>query len=1031
MKTISKKLLFLLLLLPLSVLAQSTLSGVVADKSSGQPLPGVNVIIKGTTKGTTTDFDGKYMLSNVISGEVIEFSYVGYKTTDVPYTLQNTINVSLEEEVDNLEEVVLIGYGSVKKKDATGSVTQVTSKEFNKGAIVSADQLLTGKAAGVRITSNGGQPDSAPNIRIRGGSSISANNNPLIVIDGIPVDNVNPAGVGNPLSLINPNDIESFTVLKDASATAIYGSRASNGVIIITTKKGSKGAPTFSYTSNFSFGQVGKKINVMNSSEFVRFIQEYHPTETNLLGVRDPNAPADQFDDLSTPNVIEGRIISNTDWQDVIFRNSFSTDHNFSANANLGGKVPFRGSFGYTKNEGLVKTNDYERFTYSLKFTPTLLKDHLKIDFNLKGIHSLKNNIDEGGALGGAINMDPTKPVFDNSPSNIFGGYYQDLFLNSNRNLINGQANPLALLEQQSNPQKNQRLLTNVEFDYKMHFLPELRAVVNLGLDASQSLIRQNFSNNSIATYQFNQETNPNTNYLFNPGLNYFEKQRITNTTMDAYLAYGKRMENSFVTNIDIQGGYSYQNFKNDGYSDRFQYNLVSGVRELVINEQNPNNRYYNVLNLQSYFGRMNIDLANRYLFTFSLRADGSSLFREENRWGYFPAAAVAWKLKEESFLRDSSTVNDLKIRLGWGKTGQQDITGIVGYYPSIPLFGVGSNASQYLPGSNLYSAIPFNSDLTWEKTTSYNIGLDFDLFKNSFLTGSLDFYSRETSDLLARVDLPPGQGLTNAFVKNVGNTDSKGFELNLGLKLVKTENTSLEFNSNMAYNFSEVTSLEDVQSIQAGESRLPVQTGLFLANHAVGQQPYSAWVFRQLYDNSGNPIVGAYVDRNGDGQITNADRYYKALRPNWTFGFGFNFNYKNWDLSSSFRGQIGGQVYNSRKLTSGWVDKALPVNNNSLSNVLDFYSGEADDNFININGNVPLSDYFLEDATFLRCENIILGYRFNKFYKSTSLRIYGALNNPFIITKYSGQDPENFNSIDNNFYPRPRVYTVGLSFDF
>lgn len=1029
MKTISKKLLFLLLLLPLSVLAQSTVSGVVTDKSSGQPLPGVNVIIKGTSKGTTTDFDGKYMLSNAISGEVIEFSYVGYQTADIPYTIQKTINVSLVEEIDNLEEVVLIGYGSVKKKDATGSVTQVTSKEFNKGAIVSADQLLTGKAAGVRITSNGGQPDAAPNIRIRGGASISANNNPLIVIDGIPVDNVNPAGVGNPLSLINPNDIESFTVLKDASATAIYGSRASNGVIIITTKKGSKGTPTFSYTSNLSYGQVGKKINVMNSGEFVRFIQEYHPTFTNLLGVADPNAPIGTVDDLSTPQ-IEGRIIHDTDWQDAIFRNSFSTDHNFSANANLGGKVPFRGSFGYTKNEGLVKTNDYERFTYSLKFTPTFLQDHLKIDFNLKGVHSLKNNIDEGGALGGAINMDPTKPIYDNSPSNIFGGYYQDLFLNSNRNIINGQANPLALLEQQSNPQKNQRLLTNVEFDYKMHFLPELRAVVNLGLDASQSLIRQNFSDNSIATYRFNQGTNPNTNYVFNPGLNYFEKQRITNTTMDAYLAYGKRMDNSVITNVDIQGGYSYQNFKNDGFSDRFRYNLDTGIREPEINEQNPTNRYYNVLNLQSYFGRMNFDLVDKYLFTFSLRADGSSLFREENRWGYFPAAAVAWKVKEETFLRDSKAVNDLKIRLGWGKTGQQDITGIVGYYPSIPLFGVGSNASQYLPGSNLYSAIPFNSDLTWEKTTSYNIGIDFDLFKNSFLTGSLDFYSRETTDLLARVDLPPGQGLTNAFVKNVGSTDSKGFELNLGLKLLKTENTSLEFNSNLAYNFSEVTSLQDVQSIQAGESSLPVQTGLFLANHAVGEQPYSAWVFRQLYDEAGNPIVGAYVDRNGDGEITNADRYYKALRPNWTFGFGFNFNYKNWDLSSSFRGQIGGQVYNSRKLTSGWVDRAIPQNNNSLSNVLDFYSGAADDSFINLNG-VPLSDYFLEDATFLRCENIILGYRFSKFYKSTSLRVYAALNNPFIITKYSGQDPENFNSIDNNFYPRPRVYTVGLSFDF
>ena len=1031
MKTISKKLLFLLLILPFSVFAQSTLSGVVTEQGSGQPMPGVNVIIKGTTKGTTTDFDGNYSLSNVKNGDVIDFTYVGFKPVEVIYTSQKTIDVTLEEESDNLDEVVLIGYGTVKKKDATGSVTQVTTKDFNKGAIVSADQLLTGKAAGVRITTNGGQPDSAPNIRIRGGSSISANNNPLIVIDGIPIDNVNPAGVSNPLSLINPNDIESFTILKDASATAIYGSRASNGVIIITTKKGSKGAPVFNYSNNFSFGRVEKTVDVMNSKEFIRFIQEYHPAYTNLLGVADPNSPDGTLDNLLTPDVIEGRIIYDTDWQDAVYRNSFSQDHNFSANANLGGKVPFRGSFGYTNNEGLVKTNDYKRLTYSLKFSPTFLQDHLKIDFNAKGIHSDKNNVDEGGAIGGAINMDPTKPIYDNSPSNIFGGYYQDLLLNGNRNILNGQSNPLALLEQRSNPQLTDRLLSNVELDYKTHFLPELRAVVNLGLDASHSQIRENYGYNSIATYRFNTGTNPNSNYVFNPGLNYFEDQRITNTTMDTYLAYGKRMDDGIVSNVDAQAGYSYQNFKNDGIRDYYRYNLETGIRELEVNEQNPSNRYYNVLNLQSYFGRLNLDLVNKYLFTFSLRADGSSLFTEDNRWGYFPAAAVAWKAKEETFLKDVETVNDLKVRVGWGETGQQDITGSVGYYPSIPLFSVGSNSSQYLPGTNLYSAIPYNPDLTWEKTTSYNVGFDFDLFKNSFVTGSLDFYSRETTDLLARVDLPPGQALTNAFVKNVGETESKGFELNLGLKLLKTDSSNLDFYSNIAYNFSEITNLEDVQFIQAAESRLPVQTGLFLANHAVGEQPYSAWVFKQLYDANGNPIVDAYVDRNDDGQINNDDRYYKALRPNWTFGFGLNFNYKNWDLSTSFRGQMGGQVYNSRKLTSGWVDKALPVNNNSLSNVLDFYSGAADDSFININGNIPLSDYYLEDATFMRCENIILGYRFKKFYKSTSLRIYGAINNAFVVTKYTGQDPENFNAIDNNFYPRPRVYTAGLSFDF
>ena len=570
------------------------------------------------------------------------------------------------------------------------------------------------------------------------------------------------------------------------------------------------------------------------------------------------------------------------------------------------------------------------------------------------------------------------------------------------------------------------RFLGNIEFDYKMHFLPELRAVVNLGLDASEAQIKERFSNNAMATYRV---INSGADYVFNPGKNYEENQTMTNTTLDSYLVYTKSL-NGFLTKFDIQGGYSYQNFKNDGNKEIYRYNETTGVREVLPNDNNPNNRYYNVLNLQSFFGRANFDLTNKYLLTLSLRADGSSLFREDKRWGYFPAAALAWKLKEEEFIKNINFINDVKVRLGVGKTGQQDITGNVGFYPSTPLFTIGSNNSQYLDNSNLYSALVFNEDLTWEKTTTYNLGIDFDLFKNNFLSGSFDIYRRETTDLLARVPLPPGQGLSDTFIKNVGSTESKGFELSLNFKPVKTDNFNLEIATNVAYSYVEITDLKDVTTLSAGGS-LPTGTNVNIAQNAVGFQPYSFWVFQQLYDGNGAAIPGAFVDRNADGVITNDDRYYKAVTPNWTFGFGINFNYKQWDFSSSFRGQLGGQVYNARKLTSGWVDRSIPTNSNSLSNVLDFYNGAADIQFQNYNGNATFSDYFLEDATFLRCENIVLGYRFNKFYKNSSMRVYGAINNPFILTKYTGQDPENFGAIDNNFYPRPTSFTFGLNFDF
>jgi iron complex outermembrane receptor protein len=1011
MKTMYKKLLLLVLMLPVSLFAQNKLEGTVTDKATGQTMPGVNVVVKGTENGTSTDFTGAFKLLNLNSGDVITFSFLGYKSFTLNYTGQATVSVALQDETSKLNEIVVIGYGSVKKKDATGSVDVITAKEFNKGAIFSVDQLLTGKAAGVRITNNGGDPDSAPNIRIRGGGSLGAENSPLIVIDGVPISNENAAGNNNPLALINPNDIDTFSILKDASATAIYGARASNGVILITTKKGTSGATQYNFTSSVTIGVIQKKTNMMNASEFTNFIQTKFPGYTNLLGIDDTTTLA--TDNPVTPQ-IEGRILSDTNWQDAIYQNSVSSDNNFSVRTNLFKKMPLRASLGYTKNEGLVKTSEFKRFTPSIRMTPMLLNNHLKIDVNAKGLFSEKNAIDEGGTFGGALNMDPTKPIYDYSATNLFDGYYQGM----NGTALNGSTNPLAILDQRRRPEKVSKVIGNVEFDYKLHFFPNLRAVLNLGLEASKSKIEETYAEKSIQTYQ--QITG-----VFNPGVNYSENQTITNKLMDAYLVYSKDLT-GLIKKFDLQGGYNYQNFVTDGNKVNYRYNTTSGLREENLDPKNVTNRYYHAQNLQSFFGRGNVDIAGRYLFTFSMRADASSLFNKAHRWGYFPGAAFAWKISDEKFLKDSKVVSNLKLRLGWGKTGQQDIAKLIGYYPNSPFFRIGNQNSQYLPGTNSYSALPFNPSLTWEKTTTYNAGLDFDLFKNKAVSGSVDVYKKYTTDLLAKVVLPPGQGLTNDFIKNVGATEGKGIETNLNVKVIDRENFNIDLNGNVAYAYTEVTDLGGVSSVLVDESNIPNGTGYKIGHHAVGYQPYSFLVFEQIYGANGLPIEGAYVDRNKDGVITDSDKYYRAVRPNWTFGFGLNASYKNFDFTTSFRGQKGGLTYNTKELVYGNVNHAAPGVVTALNNVL-----SSDLLFNNNIGNVPTSDYFLEDASFIRCENITLGYKMNKVIKNASLRLYVAANNLFLLTKYSGQDPENFNGIDNNFYPRPKLYSFGLNLNF
>lgn len=993
-----------------TLVAQQNIVGTVTD-TNGNPLPAVSVVVQGTADGVSTDFDGQFSLQAQF-GESLVFSSLGFQTQVIEINRAN-IDITLLESTSELDEVVVIGYGSVSKKEATGAVAVLSDSDFNSGKIVSSDELLAGKVAGLVITNNGGNPDSAPNIRIRGGASLNASNNPLIVIDGIPLDIVSPAGVSNPFTLINPNDIASFSVLKDASATSIYGSRASNGVILISTKKGQSGEPKYSLTTTQSLSVIPESIDVMDGPQFADFIATYHPTHVDKLGA-----------------TIGGQTASyNTDWQDAIFRQGFSSTVNLSV---TGGKIsmPWRVSVGHTYSEGLLKNNDYERLSSSFRLSPVFLDGNLNVDFNTKLFSVTKNSVDEGGALGNAISMDPTKPIYDESPDNRFAPYYQNTNEDGNQLKLDGQWNPVALLMQRSLPESVLKVLSNLELDYNVPGIDGLSVIVNAGLEASSAYIVEEYDNNSLATYRFDSSNNDvNSNYVFNPGKNYREDQNISNSTLDTYLSFDKTNLGA-ISSLSAQLGYSYQNFKNEGTKELYKYNDNTGRREVLINENNPTNRYFSELNLQSFFGRANIGLYDNYLFTFSLRADASSLFTEENRWGYFPSAAFAWQLGDEDFISDVDFINDLKIRVGWGETGQQDITGVVGYYPSIPLFELGSATSQYLPGENLYSAKAFNPDLTWEKTTTINVGVDFSLFDDNRLQGSVDVFQRETSDLLATVPVAPGQALSSSFVKNVGDMESQGIEASLSVDVINAQDANLNIFGNFAYIDREVKDLKGVERVGAGGG-LPVGTGVNIGYHAVGHQPYAAWVFRQLYDTDGNPVYNAFADLNGDNQITNDDRYFRNFRPDFTFGFGMNLSYKKASLSTFFRGQYGGQVYNGLLLTSGYIDRARPNNTNSLTNVLDFNNGAADPNFLDNAGNVKFSDYYLEDASFIRCESISLGYDFGTLVGGATLNASLNVNNAFLITKYSGRDPENFGGIDHNFYPRPQSYTLGINIDF
>lgn len=1000
-----KALLTLLVGLFLSIGAfaqQIAVKGHVKD-TTGEPVIGANVLVKGTTNGTITDFDGNFML-NVPKDAILSVSFVGYKSAEVKAA--STVMVTLEDDSQVLDAVVVIGYGSVKKNDMTGSVTAIKPDKLNKGLITNAQDMMTGKIAGVSVISKGGAPGEGATIRIRGGSSLTAENDPLIVIDGLAMDNKGVKGLANPLSMVNPNDIESFTVLKDASATAIYGSRASNGVIIITTKKGQAGArPTISYDGNVSVSTVKSTVDVMDGDQFRSFIKDIWGEDSEA------------YSKLGN---------ANTDWQKEIFRPAVSTDHNLTISGGLK-NMPYRVSFGYTNQNGIVKTSKFERYTASVSLAPSFFEDHLKVNANLKGMIA-KNRYADGSAVGSAVSFDPTQSVRSDDPYHqyYFDGYFQwntdasSLNDDTWKRTFNSNApgNPVALLEEKDDRAISKSLIGNLELDYKFHFLPDLHAHVNGGMDLSTGK-----QYTDVSPYS---STN---NYYGSYG---WEQKDKYNLSLNAYLQYSKDFTDKH--RFDVMAGYEWQHFHDT--SDLEYWGLYPLSNNVV---ENRGQRYNNTSSgsatesyLVSFFGRVNYTLLDRYLFTATVRQDGSSRFHKNNRWGLFPSFALGWKLKEEAFLKDVDVLSDLKLRLGYGITGQQNINS--GDYPYLAVYETNKDGAYYpILGEGItYRPNAYNPDLKWEKTTTYNVGLDFG-FLNNRINGAVDYYYRKTTDLLNSVFVSAGTNFKNKVLSNVGSLENSGIEFSINAKPVVTTDWTWDLGFNITYNKNEITKLTTGDSenyyVAAGDN-IGGGRDMKAMAHAVGHPASSFYVYQQVYDENGKPIENEFVDRNGDGTINGDDRYfYKKPTADVLMGLTSRLSYKSWDFSFSLRASLNNYVYNSVEAggsdcnpTSVYSFGAL--NNRPLMGVAN--------NIQNLKDNTLLSDYFVQNASFMKCDNITLGYSFKKLFGAPiGGRVYAAVQNVFTITKYKGLDPEVEKGLDNNIYPRPLTTLIGLSLNF
>lgn len=954
------------------------ITGHVVDDTN-EPLIGASILVVGTSTGVITDLDGNFNIIVPSGATVLQISYVGYETVTVPVPSGNTVNVKMKSDAQMLSDVVVIGYGTQRKSDLTGSVSNVSSKDFNSGLISSPEQLINGKVSGVQIMSNSGSPTAGSTIRIRGGASLNASNDPLIVLDGVPLEAGGISGnTGNFLSLINPSDIESMTILKDASSTAIYGSRASNGVIIITTKKGSNDRMKVSLSTTNSIQTRTKLADMLSHDEFVDVINSRGTdAQRALLGT------------------------SNTDWNDQIYQNAFGTDNNVSIAGRLAKNFPIRVSIGYYNQSGLLKTDKAERLTGSVSLSPSFFDDHLKVNVNVKG--SVNNNrFAETGAIWAAATYNPTLPVY--SGSHAFGGYLEALD-NVGEPVNAAVLNPLGYIKQNKSTSKVTRFVGNADVDYRVHFLPDLKFHATLGYDYAEGKGKVYVPAEAMQYY-----TTGGRDYSYGP-------QKNTNRLLTTYLNYNKYLD-SWKSNIDATVGYDYQFWK----STSPLYSELNTLGAVQSTSAATDQRHA----LISYYARLNYTFDSRYMLTATVRRDGTSRFNKDNRWDTFPSVALAWRVSEEAFLKDNTVLSNLKLRASYGVTGQQDGIGNYNYLPVYTYSQTGAEVQFGNQFINTYRPEAYVSDLKWETTTSWNAGFDFGFLKDR-ISGSFDFYTRKTEDLLATVAAPAGSTFDKTILTNVGNVDSKGIEVTLNATPIQTKDWNWDVSFNMTWQKMKVKNLSLVESSAVTNTAVgPWIDGYQFQVLSEGYEPYMFYVYHQLYDEkTGKPIEGAYADLNDDGVIDSNDLYrYKSPAPDFIYGFSTSLRYKKWTLSTSLRANVGNYVYNGMAMNTGaW--STVSYNTYQLNNLNSSYLKTGFQN------RQYLSDYYIENASFLKMDNLSLAYNFGRICKWFSMNASVMVQNVFCITKYTGVDPEVPNGMDVSFYPRPRTYSLSLGFEF
>jgi len=966
----------------LQLMAQTrTIKGEVTDAQNGEALIGATVMVEGEKGGTVTDFDGNFSLQVSSSAKKIKVSYIGY--IDKVLSISDNMKVKLESDSKALADVVVIGYGTARKSDLTGSVATVKSKDFNKGLVSSPEQLINGKVSGVQIMSNSGSASAGSTIRVRGGASLNASNDPLIVLDGVPLEQGGISGnSSNFLSMINPSDIESMTVLKDASSTAIYGSRASNGVIIITTKKGQQGAVKVNFNTTNSLQTRAQMVDMLSRDEFVNVINQFGTdNQKSLLGT------------------------ANTDWNDEVYRTAFGTDNNLSVSGSIDKWLPFRVSVGYYNQSGLVRKDNVERWTGNVVLTPSFFQDHLKLTINAKG--TLNNNsFNNGGAVWAAATFNPTIPVY--SGNDKYGGYNEAL--DADGYPVNaGVRNPRGLVDLYDSKSKVSRFIGSMDVDYKVHFLPDLKLHATVGADYAKG--DGTVYVPAYAAQSYNKdESLGGSDYKYGP-------QKNENRLLTLYANYAKYFED-IKSNVDLTAGYDYQYWKST--TPLYYTKSAAGTNLSTVKASD----YRHVM--LSYYGRINYSFDGKYLLTATVRRDASSRFSKDTRWGTFPSVALGWTLTEEPWLKNQKVLSNLKLRASYGVTGQQEGIGNYNYLPVYTYSVTGAEAfinGQYI---NTYRPEAYVSDLKWETTTSWNFGLDFG-FLDGRIGGAIDFYTRKTKDLLASVPTAAGTNFSKTILTNVGNVDSKGIEVSLNATPIQTK----DWEWNLSYNFTWQDMKVKNLSLTKGGSQTNVKVGPSIDAYqfqvlSEGYEPYMFYVYHQLYDSkTGKPIEGAYADLNNDGEINESDLYrYHSPAPKYIMGLSTSLRYKQLTLGMSFRANIDNYVYNGMGMSTGAFE-TVSYNNSQLNNL--------NTSFLKTGFKTRqyLSDYYVENASFLKLDNLSLSYNVGKINKWASLTVSAMVQNVFTITGYSGTDPEVPNGMDNSFYPRPRTYSVSLGLQF